>query len=133
MRRGGYAGRPAARQPGAVSRFGVVEFGEIVIDLELFGVNWVTPPEKSGAKVSYSEEVVQVLDRAVTIARSDGSRKVGIEHLLAAFANMENGLVGQIKRTHGLSSGLWRRLRPGSPHRGLERGDTAGDGAGDAE
>jgi hypothetical protein len=33
---------------------------------------------------------------------------VGVNHLLAAFANEEGGLMGQLKRTHAIESASWR-------------------------
>lgn len=92
----------------AVSRFGVFEFGSVVVDLEPLGVNWLKDPEKSRAKVSYSEGAVRVLDLAAMIARSDGARKVGVDHLLAAFAKEQNGVAAKIRRTHRITSGMWR-------------------------
>ena len=70
----------------AVSRFGVIEIGPAVVDLELLGVDWLHRGEAAKGKVSYSQAVVDILDRAAIIAKRDGADKMRIEHLMAAFA-----------------------------------------------
>ena len=93
----------------ALARFGVSEIGPWTFDLESFGVDWLGSPSKpEGAKVAYSETAVGVFDRAARIARADGSAEVRIEHFLVAFANEENGLMGELKRTHGIDAVSWR-------------------------
>jgi len=101
----------------AVSRFGIVTLGGWNLDLEALGVDWVYQPEGARGKVAYSEDAVGVFDRAAQIARSAGAGGVGVEHLLAAFAGEEGGLMGELKRAHGITSAAWRaaiaRLEPG--------------------
>lgn len=91
----------------ALSQFGVARLGPWTIDLEALGADWMTGPEKS-AKLGYSESAVEIFDRAVRIARVDGGGKVALPHLLAAFANEERGLMGDLKRAHGIDSASWR-------------------------
>ena len=91
-----------------VSRFGVVVAGATVIDLELLGVDWLAEPKEGQAKVSYSQGVVDVLDRAALIAKRDNSAKMGIEHLLAAFAASECGIMSALRREYGVTSATWR-------------------------
>src|SRR4051794_153795 len=94
----------------AISQFGVVHLGPWTIDLEAFGADWMTGPEKS-AKVAYSDSAVTIFDRAARIARAtangNGSR-IALAHLLAAFAPQESGLMGDLKRAHGITSADWR-------------------------
>lgn len=90
----------------AVSQFGVARLGEWNIDIEALGADWMTGPEKS-SKLAYSEGAVTIFDRAARIARSDGGR-MGVPHLLAAFAAEESGLMGELKRTYGITSASWR-------------------------
>jgi excisionase family DNA binding protein len=92
----------------AAGRFGVAEVGDAVIDLAEFGVEWETLPAKSLAKVGYSGEVVGLLDRAAAIARADAAEAIGVEHVLAAFANRDEGLMGELKVRHGFTSVSWR-------------------------
>ena len=100
----------------AVSRFGIVTLGGWNLDLEALGVDWVHQPEGPRGKVAYSEDAVGVFDRAAQIARAGGAGGVGVEHLLAAFAGEEGGLMGELKRDHGITSAAWRaaiaRLEP---------------------
>jgi excisionase family DNA binding protein len=91
----------------AISHFGVVRLGNWTIDLEAFGTDWMTGPEKS-SKPAYSEGAVEVFDRAARIARSEGSGRMGLPHLLAAFAGDETGLMGELKSTYGITSAGWR-------------------------
>jgi excisionase family DNA binding protein len=92
----------------AVGRFGVVALGAVVLDLEELGVAWLQSREKGAGKVGYSVAVVGLFDLAARIAKADGAGAVRIEHLLVAFAGMETGLMGEMKRRYGLSSATWR-------------------------
>jgi excisionase family DNA binding protein len=103
----------------AISHFGIAKFGTVILDLEEFGIDWLVPPNKSGAKVTYSQEVVGILDLAAAIAKADGSAAIRIDHLLAAFAREESGLGGELKRKYGINSAGWRhaaaQLETGRP------------------
>jgi excisionase family DNA binding protein len=92
----------------AISRFGIVTLGPWSLDLEALGVDWVRPPAGPRPKVAYSQEAVNLLDRAAQIAKSIGDPAVGENHLLAAFAAEEAGLMGELKRAHGITSASWR-------------------------
>lgn len=92
----------------AISRFGVVSLGPWSIDLEALGVDWVRQPGSPSPKVAYSQESVELLDRAARISNSMGQATVSVNHLLAAFAGEEQGLMGALKRTHGITSASWR-------------------------
>ena len=92
----------------AISRFGIVALGPWSLDLEALGVDWVRQPEGPRPKVAYSQEAVSLLDRAAQIAKSIGDPSVGENHLLAAFAAEETGLMGELKRAHGITSASWR-------------------------
>jgi excisionase family DNA binding protein len=91
-----------------VSRFGIATMGSWDLDLEVLGVDWSRQPDGPRPKVAFSQEVVDLLDRAAQIAKSSGELSVGVNHLLAAFANEDGGLMGQLKRTHGIGSASWR-------------------------
>ena len=92
----------------ACSRFGVAKVGQWTLDLEALGVDWMELPAKSEAKVSYSDAVVGILDRAAGIARADGSSDMRLEHLLVAFSNEESGLMGKLKRKFQIDGPSWR-------------------------
>ncbi len=92
----------------AVSRLGVVKLGPWLFDLKALGVDWMDPPSKPGPKVSYSDDVVEIFDRAARIARADSSSGVCLLHLLAAFAEEEFGLMGKLKAEYDIGSAAWR-------------------------
>jgi excisionase family DNA binding protein len=92
----------------AISRFGIAALGPWNIDLETLGVDWLSQPDGPRPKVAYSREAVELFDRAAQIAKSIGDSGVSVNHLLAAFAAEEGGLMGELKRTHGITSASWR-------------------------
>jgi excisionase family DNA binding protein len=91
----------------AISRFGIATIGPWSLDLESLGIDWVAQPDGPKPKVAYSEGAVQIFDRASAIARSAGDL-LNVFHLLAAFATEELGLMGELKRAHGINSAGWR-------------------------
>lgn len=91
-----------------ISRLGVVEIGPWVLDLEAMGVDWLVKPGPPDARVSYSQEAVDLLDRAARIAAADGAPSIEARHLLAAFAGEESGLMAELKQTYGITSANWR-------------------------
>ena len=100
-----------------VSRFGVVEIGTAIVDLEVLGVDWLRTPRQLRGKVAYTQAVVDVLDRAALIAKQDDSPKVGIDHLLAAFAAGECEVMEKLRRQYGISSASWRAATAGLKRR----------------
>ena len=92
----------------AISRFGIATMGPWSLDLESLGVDWVSQPEGPRPKVAYSQEAVNLFDRAAQIAKTLGESGIRVNHLLAAFASEEGGVMGQLKRAHGITSASWR-------------------------
>lgn len=92
----------------AISRFGIAAVGPWNLDLETLGVDWLSQPDGPRPKVAYSREAVELFDRAAQIAKANGDSGVSVNHLLAAFAAEEGGLMGELKRTHGITSASWR-------------------------
>lgn len=92
----------------AISRFGIASLGSWNIDLECLGIDWTRQPEGPRPKVAFSQKVVEMMDRAAQISKSAGDPAVGVNHLLAAFANEEAGLMGELRRTHEITSASWR-------------------------
>jgi excisionase family DNA binding protein len=92
----------------AVSRFGIATLGPLSLDLEPLGVDWMRQPDGPRPKVGYSQEAVDLFDRAARIAKSVGESSISVNHLLAAFATEEGGLMGGLKRAHGITSASWR-------------------------
>jgi excisionase family DNA binding protein len=92
----------------SLSQFGIAQMGPWAIDLEALGVEWLNVPAKNSAKVAYSDAAVKIFDLAAQIAKSNGGGTIGVEHLLAAFAGREDGLMGEICRRNGITSAGWR-------------------------
>jgi excisionase family DNA binding protein len=92
----------------AISRFGIATLGPWSLDLEMLGVDWVCQPAGPRPKVTYSQEAVELFDRAAQIAKSSGDVGVSVSHLLVSFAAEEDGLMGELKRAHGITSASWR-------------------------
>jgi len=92
----------------AVSRFGVAKVGSWNIDLEALGVDWIRHPEGPPPKVAYSQNAVDLFDRAARIAKSSGEAVMNVNHVLAAFAVEEQGLMAALKRSYGITSASWR-------------------------
>ena len=92
----------------AISRFGIATLGPLSLDLEQLGVDWMRQPDGPRPKVAYSQEAVDLFDRAAQIAKSAGESGISVNHLLAAFAAEEAGLMGGLKRAYGITSASWR-------------------------
>ncbi len=92
----------------AVSRFGIARLGPWSLDLETLGIDWVRQPDGPRPKVAYSQRAVDLFDRAALIAKSAADTGVSVNHLLAAFAAEEGGLMGELKRAYGITSASWR-------------------------
>ena len=91
----------------SIAQFGIAQVGPWAFDMEEFGVDWLEQPDRGGAKVAYSQAVVDLFDRAARIAKTDDS-PMRVEHLLAAFAGEADGLMGALKARHGITSAGWR-------------------------
>jgi excisionase family DNA binding protein len=92
----------------SVSRFGAVELGGCLIDLEEFGIDWTAAQPKSDAKLSYSLPVVEILDRAAMLSKMEGAGKIAIEHLLVCFHQETGGVMGKLRERYGIDSLRWR-------------------------
>ena len=91
-----------------ISQFGVVQLGPWTFDLEALGIDWLQHGDPAGIKAAYSEAAVEIFDRAARIAKADRSASMRVDHVLAAFAGEESGLMGDLKRAHGITSATWR-------------------------
>jgi excisionase family DNA binding protein len=107
-----------------VARFDIVQIGEITIDLDGLEESHPEVSEDDDAradkqKVAYSPKASAVFDRAARIAKRDNSSKIGIVHLLVAFANEDNTVFARLKEKYGVSGVKWRsalsRWQPESP------------------
>lgn len=96
-----------------VARFETVQIGEITIDLEELEEPHPEVSEDDAGradkqKVAYSPKASAVFDRAARIAKRDNSSKIGIVHLLVAFANEDNTVFARLKEKYGVSGVKWR-------------------------
>lgn len=107
-----------------VARFDIVQIGEITIALEELEEPHPEVSEDDAGradkqKVAYSPKASAVFDRAARIAKRDNSSKIGIVHLLVAFANEDNTVFARLKEKYGVSGVKWRsalsRWQPESP------------------
>ena len=107
-----------------VARFDIVQIGEITIDLEELEEPHPEVSEDDAGradkqKVAYSPNAAAVFDEAARIAKKDNSSKVGIVHLLVAFANEDNTVFARLKEKYGVSGVKWRsalsKWQPESP------------------
>jgi len=107
-----------------VARFDIVQIGEITIDLEELEESHPEVSEDDDAradkqKVAYSPKASAVFDRAARIAKRDNSSRIGIVHLLVAFANEDNTVFARLKEKYGVSGVKWRsalsKWQPESP------------------
>ena len=96
-----------------ISRFDIAQIGQLTIDLEDFeGISGDgfkdEPGNINNQKVAYSASANALFDKAAYIARKDNSPKVEIVHLLVAFADVNGGLMAQLKEKYGFSGREWR-------------------------
>jgi excisionase family DNA binding protein len=107
-----------------VARFDIVQIGEITIDLEELEEPHPEVSEDDAGradkqKVAYSPRASAVFDRAARIAKRDNSSKIGIVHLLVAFANEDNMVFARLKEKYSVSGVKWRsalsKWQPESP------------------
>ena len=96
-----------------ISRFDIAQIGQLTIDLEDFeGISGDgfkdEPGNINNQKVAYSASANALFDKAAYIARKDNSPKVEIVHLLVAFADVNGGLMAQLKEKYGFSGKEWR-------------------------
>ncbi len=91
-----------------ISLYGITQLGPWTFDLEALGVDWLERPAR-GTRVDYSQAVVDLFDLAARIsAASAAGGAIQVDHLLAAFAGESGGLMGELKRTHGITGAAWR-------------------------
>jgi len=93
-----------------VSRFGIAWVGDWPIDVaSLDGTLEATDGSRHGAPApAYSAEAVRIFERGAAIARQDGARTVDPVHLLAAFADEDSGVMGELRRRYAFNATEWR-------------------------
>lgn len=92
----------------ASARFGIVTLGHLTIDLERFGEDPLVEADAAGPKVTYSDAAAELFDRAAEVARTDRSSGIEPVHMLAAFADEEDGLMARLKSIYDFDAAGWR-------------------------
>ena len=96
-----------------ISRFDIIQIGHLIIDFQDFNEHFENGVKHSienasTRKVAYSCSVNDLFEKAAHIAQKDTSPKVGLVHLLVAFADENNGLMAQLKEKYNFSGKEWR-------------------------
>ena len=108
----------------SISRFGISWIGPWAIDLELMGDVLPSGENVKGPKVAYASDAVSVFDKAAFLAKQEKS-KVGLVHILVAFAYIDCPLMAKLMRTYGFTPTEWRaELARSGPK--PEMGETGG-------
>jgi excisionase family DNA binding protein len=94
----------------AVSRFGIVELGTRAVDLFDLGLRFDLPSPDVTIKPRYASGAAAVFDRAVRIARTDGSTRLAPIHLLVALADPAYPLFARLLERCAIDEARWRRL-----------------------
>jgi excisionase family DNA binding protein len=88
----------------AVSRFGIVPFGEVEIDLEVLGLRFDVAEPAGLAGPRYADATADVFDRAARVARMEGAKRIAPIHFLAVLADQDLPLLAVIRRRYDLDS-----------------------------
>jgi excisionase family DNA binding protein len=91
-----------------ISEFGIARIGDLTVDLEELGVDWLSPIDVTKAEVAYSKEALAVLDQAARIGQASDSAAVRVADLLAAFSIRPCGVMAELKERQGLTAVRWR-------------------------
>lgn len=94
----------------AVARFGIVDLGEVALDLAELGLRYDLPPPHTTLKPRYSPAAVAVFDRAARVARADGAPRLAPIHLLVALGEVGPPGFARVAARAGVDAAGWRRL-----------------------
>lgn len=94
----------------AISRFGIVEFGDRALDLGRLDLPFDLPTPETTLRPRYSAATTELFTRAARICRSDGGGPMRPIHLLVALGDDSWPRMRQVLQTLGLDAAGWRRL-----------------------
>lgn len=94
----------------AVSRFGIVDLGERVIDLTSLDLRFDMPSAVVEVKPRYTDAAVAVFEQAARVARADGGARLAPIHLLVALGEHSVLTFSKIAVRYGVDPTGWRRL-----------------------
>lgn len=92
----------------SIAHFGIVLVGDLILDLEALDEELLSEVDAAGPKVAYTKAAASLFDRAAAVARRERAPQIEPIHMLAAFAREEDGLMGRLKSTYGVTAGEWR-------------------------
>ena len=99
----------------AVSRFGIVDLGDRVIDLAELDLRFDLPNPDVTLRPRYTPAAVAVFDRAARVAQSDGGARLAPIHLLVALGEHAVPIFSRIAVRYGVDPTGWRRLLAAIP------------------
>jgi excisionase family DNA binding protein len=116
----------------AVSRFGILDLGDRVIDLAELELRFDLPVPDLALKPRYTPAAAAVFDRAARVARADGGRRLAPIHLLVALGDAAVPTFARLAACFDLDPTGWRRRLAAivEPARMPGERDAAADGAG---
>lgn len=95
-----------------VSRFGIAWIGDWALEVSELQDGAAPPPrdapEEPSPATVYTPATVDLLEQAGTVARDDGTDRIGLVHLLVAFTEVECDLLAELGERYGFSSVEWR-------------------------
>jgi excisionase family DNA binding protein len=94
----------------AVSRFGIVDLRDRVLDLAILDLRFDLPSAEVALKLPYSRAAAAVFDRASRVAREDGGARLAPIHLLVALGEHSVPTFSMIAVRYGVDPTGWRRL-----------------------
>jgi excisionase family DNA binding protein len=93
----------------AVSRFGILDLGDRVIDLAELDLRFDLPTPDVALKPRYTPAAAAVFDRAVRVARADGGLRLAPIHLLVALGDPAVPTFARLAARFDLDPTGWRR------------------------
>ena len=93
-----------------ISRFGMVDLGERMIDLSELEPRFDLPGDDVSVRPRYTPAAAAAFERAARVARADGEARLAPIHLLVALGDHSIPMFARIAVRHGIDPTGWRRL-----------------------
>jgi excisionase family DNA binding protein len=94
----------------SISRFGIVDLGERVIDLSELGPGFDLPSPDLTIRPRYTPSSAAAFELAARVSRADGEVRLAPIHLLVALGDHSIPTFARIAVRHGIDPTGWRRL-----------------------
>ncbi len=95
----------------SIARFGIVTIGPLAFDLRVLdgrGTAPILPPPSDAPGPSYTPETAGIFDRAAAVAKTDGSSRIRLVHLLVALGESPGGILEDLRRVYAFDDSAWR-------------------------